>query len=107
LTTEVFLTSLTSQIWSRNEPSSASLVAPRGQAKFSEVVRRAQTKGPQTVTVHGKEAVTISKALPDGQAAQNEMSALEALRALDLGARVEFELPARPTGGVFRDVDLP
>ena len=25
------------------------------KAKFSEVVRRARTEGPQTVTVHGKE----------------------------------------------------
>lgn len=32
------------------------------KAKFSEVVRRAQTEGPQMVTVHGKEAVTISAA---------------------------------------------
>jgi prevent-host-death family protein len=31
------------------------------KAKFSEVVRRAQTEGPQVVTVHGKEAVTIAK----------------------------------------------
>lgn len=30
------------------------------KAKFSEVVRRAQTEGPQTVTVHGKVAVMIS-----------------------------------------------
>ena len=31
------------------------------KAKFSEVVRRAQSEGPQVVTVHGKEAVTIAK----------------------------------------------
>jgi prevent-host-death family protein len=30
------------------------------KAKFSEVVRRAQTEGPQMVTVHGKKAVTVS-----------------------------------------------
>ncbi len=29
------------------------------KAKFSEVVKRAQTEGPQTVTVHGKAAVKI------------------------------------------------
>ena len=37
------------RIWSLQE----------AKAKFSEVVRRAQTEGPQTVTVHGKPAVTI------------------------------------------------
>jgi prevent-host-death family protein len=29
------------------------------KAKFSEVVRRAQTEGPQLVTVHGKAAVEV------------------------------------------------
>jgi prevent-host-death family protein len=38
-----------SRIWSLQE----------AKAKFSEVVRLAQTEGPQLVTVHGKEAVTI------------------------------------------------
>jgi antitoxin Phd len=32
------------------------------KAKFSELVRRAQTEGPQTVTVHGEPAVVITKA---------------------------------------------
>ena len=33
------------------------------KAKFSEVVRLAQSEGPQIVTVHGKEAVTITKSV--------------------------------------------
>ena len=33
------------------------------KAKFSEVVRRARSEGPQMVTVHGKNAVTISAAV--------------------------------------------
>ena len=37
------------RIWSLQE----------AKAKFSEVVRRAQTEGPQVVTVHGKEVVQI------------------------------------------------
>jgi prevent-host-death family protein len=32
------------------------------KAKFSELVRRAQTEGPQTVTVHGEPAVVITAA---------------------------------------------
>ena len=31
------------------------------KAKFSEVVRLAQSEGPQLATAHGKEAVTITK----------------------------------------------
>lgn len=38
------------RIWSLQE----------AKAKFSEVVKRAQTEGPQTVTVHGKPAVEIA-----------------------------------------------
>jgi prevent-host-death family protein len=37
------------KIWSLQE----------AKAKFSEVVRRAQTEGPQLVTVHGKAAVEV------------------------------------------------
>ncbi len=37
------------------------------KAKFSEVVRRAQTEGPQTVTVHGEPAVVITAAQPAKQ----------------------------------------
>jgi|SRR5262245_6166708 len=32
------------------------------KARFSEVVRRAQTEGPQRVTVHGKDAVIVVSA---------------------------------------------
>ena len=38
-----------SRVWSLQE----------AKAKFSEVVRRAQSEGPQTVTVHGRDAVQI------------------------------------------------
>ena len=42
------------RVWSLHE----------AKAKFSEVVRRAQTEGPQTVTVHGQPAVVITVAQP-------------------------------------------
>jgi len=29
------------------------------KSKFSQVVREAQTRGPQVITVHGKEAVVV------------------------------------------------
>jgi prevent-host-death family protein len=41
-----------SRVWSLQE----------AKAKFSEVVRRAQSEGPQMVTVHGKNAVVVSAA---------------------------------------------
>lgn len=45
------------------------------KAKFSEVVRRAQTEGPQMVTVHGKNAVVISAAEDEWAAAGEETCA--------------------------------
>lgn len=32
------------------------------KAKFSELVRRARSEGPQTVTVHGRDAVIVTSA---------------------------------------------
>jgi len=71
------------------------------KAKFSEVVRRAQSEGPQLVTVHGKPAVTIS-AVADKAEMQAETGAtlVELLNnsPLRLLRAVKFErtkLPAR------------
>jgi prevent-host-death family protein len=51
------------------------------KAKFSEVVRLAQTEGPQTVTVHGKEVVTITKTKARPAEVPNQ-TGLDLLRAL-------------------------
>ncbi|HVT44919.1 MAG TPA: type II toxin-antitoxin system prevent-host-death family antitoxin [Thermoanaerobaculia bacterium] len=34
-------------------------MGPSGCARFSEVVRRAKTEGPQRITVHGREEVVV------------------------------------------------
>jgi prevent-host-death family protein len=41
-----------SRVWSLQE----------AKAKFSELVRRARSEGPQTVTVHGRDAVIVTSA---------------------------------------------
>ena len=53
----------------RNRRPSKKPPAPRGtwklqdaKARFSEVVRRAQSEGPQRVTVHGKDAAVVVSA---------------------------------------------
>ena len=81
-----------SRIWSLQE----------AKAKFSEVVRRAQTEGPQTVTVHGKEAVTISAAANAKTGREKETGAslvriLEnsPLRLLGKGAFKRSRIPLR------------
>ncbi|MGQ0484444.1 MAG: type II toxin-antitoxin system prevent-host-death family antitoxin [Hyphomicrobiales bacterium] len=58
-----------SRVWSLQE----------AKAKFSEVVRRAQAEGPQTVTVHGKAAVTITAAGAAGHPAETGAGLVEIL----------------------------
>jgi len=58
------------------------------KARFSELVRRARTEGPQRVTVRGKDAVvviaveTLDKLLPPEKPRQN---LVDFLQGLDLG----------------------
>lgn len=76
------------------------------KAKFSELVRLAQTEGPQTVTVHGQPAVMIMKV---EQAIKSKFSGLtgaDLWKALSDGPKFDLEIPERPKDGFFRDVDL-
>ena len=75
------------------------------KAKFSEVVRRAQTEGPQVVTVHGKEAVTI-RAVDSEAAKSRKLTGKDFVTAMRAGPKFELELPSRPKDGQFRDVEL-
>lgn len=72
------------------------------KAKFSEVVRRAQSEGPQTVTVHGQPAVIITAVLPSAIDFAGKTGA-DFVRALTEGPPIDFELPARPAGGNIRE----
>jgi prevent-host-death family protein len=75
------------------------------KAKFSELVRRAQTEGPQTVTVHGQPAVVISK-VPETSPDISKLSGKELWQALRSGPLFDFEIPGWETEGDFRDIDL-
>ena len=75
------------------------------KAKFSEVVRRAQTEGPQVVTVHGKEVVTIS-AVPSKPETTRRLTGGDLFRALAAGPKFELEIPEREKNSKFRDVEL-
>jgi prevent-host-death family protein len=84
----------------RNRRSKTSL--PRGtwklqdaKARFSEVVRRAKSEGPQRVTVHGKDAVVViaaheyEKPAPAGQQDVTGAVFVEAMQqARKLGLRL-------------------
>ena len=48
---------------SRRQPGPSSWRLQDAKAQFSELVRRARQKGPQRVTVHGKDAVVVVDAV--------------------------------------------
>lgn len=58
------------------------------KAKFSELVRRANSEGPQTVTVRGREAVVVVSAEQYGRLQPppaDRLPLVEFLQSLDLG----------------------
>ena len=67
------------------------------KARFSEVVRRARTEGPQRVTVHGKDAVVViavetsEKLLPPEKPRQNLVAFLQSLGIGDLDMTREHD----------------
>jgi prevent-host-death family protein len=76
------------------------------KARLSQLVRLAQTEGPQTVTLHGKPVVTVRKVDAEG-VIQPGMTGDDLLRLYDTGKRVDFEPPSRESDQEIRDVDLP
>lgn len=72
------------------------------KAKFSELVRLAQTDGPQQVTVHGEDAVTITKT-PRNKAKDSSLTGADFLKALMSGPPIDFDIPSRPKDSTSRD----
>jgi antitoxin Phd len=74
------------------------------KARFSEVVRRADSEGPQMVTVRGTEAAVVVSARDFarlGRAAPERKPLVEFLQELDIGA---LDLTRDPDFG--RDIEL-
>ena len=84
---------------------SATWTLQDAKARLSEVLRRAQTDGPQHVTVHGREhAVVLSaeefRRLKGGQTGQALIEAIQASPHRD------FDLQPRSVRPPVRDVEL-
>jgi prevent-host-death family protein len=75
------------------------------KARFSELIRRTQTEGPQRVTVHGKHAATIIAA-PTSSRKKLTGTGMDLVRALQSCPFPDFEIPEREKNSRFRDVDL-
>jgi prevent-host-death family protein len=81
------------------------------KAKFSELVRLAQSEGPQTVTVHGEPAVVITAVAEKSKLIAGKYeptgTGLDFVRAMQTCPFPDFEIPERPKdSGPLRDVDL-
>jgi prevent-host-death family protein len=73
------------------------------KARLSEVIRLAQTEGPQLVTVHGKSAVTISAVQNENQEPKHKLTGKDLWTALSAGPVFNLELEPRPLHGPSRD----
>ncbi len=76
------------------------------KARLSEVIKLAQTEGPQVVTVHGQPAVTISKVEVEEKPKLSGLTGADMLKSWRKGPLFDIEIPERPKNGKFRDVDL-
>lgn len=78
--------------------------------KLSEVVRRAREEGPQTITVHGQDAVTVARAPGTGQPGRFKENLWEFFQRSP-AAGIEFpvsylwDTPARDPSFLFEDED--
>jgi prevent-host-death family protein len=76
------------------------------KARLSEVIKRAQTEGPQTVTVHGAPAVTISKVATEEKPKLSGLTGADMLKAMQAGPKFNIKIPPRPKNGKFRDFNF-
>ena len=75
------------------------------KAKFSEVVRRAQTEGPQVVTVHGQPAVMVVP-VEKAVAQADTRTGKDLIAAMQSCPYPDFEIPEREKDSYFRPVEL-
>jgi prevent-host-death family protein len=80
----------------KNRPSTWKL--QDAKARFSELVRRARSKGPQRVTIHGREVAVVVSAEEFGRMcgpSGNGQALIDALRDPRLGDDVLIAPPSR------------
>lgn len=75
------------------------------KAKFSEVVRRAQTEGPQEITLHGKHVVTVLPASKE-PVVRDTRTGKDLVEAMQACPYPDFEIPERDEDAYFRPVKL-
>ncbi len=75
------------------------------KARFSELVRRARSEGPQHVTVHGREAVVVVSA-EEFRRLKGERTGAALVAALRASPHREIDIEPRRERLPVRDVEL-
>ena len=90
---------------SRRESSVASWRLQDAKARFSELVRKARSDGPQHVTVHGREEVVVIS-VEEFQALKGDMTGLALVAAIQASPYREIDLEPERLPMPVREVDL-
>ena len=75
------------------------------KARFSEVVRRAEQRGPQRVTLHGRDAVVVVRA-DDFDRMQRPVSGRDLVRVLASSPLADVSIERLSVKSPVRDVSL-
>jgi prevent-host-death family protein len=75
------------------------------KARFSEVVRKAQTEGPQRITVHGREEVVVV-AIEEYRRLTEERTGQALVDAFREAPAGDLQIEHEPTRGPVRDIEL-
>ena len=90
----------------RTAPAPGHWLLQDAKARFSELVRRVRSEGPQHVTVHGRDEVVVIAA-EDYRRLQGQQTGRALVEALQASPHPDIELAlAPPTQAPVRDVSL-
>ncbi len=89
----------------RGNPPSGSWLLQDAKARFSELVRRAHSEGPQHITVHGREAVVVVSA-EEFRRLEGERTGELLIAALQASPQREIDIEPRRERMPVRDVEL-
>jgi prevent-host-death family protein len=86
-------------------PRSGQWALQDAKARFSEVVRKAKTEGPQKITVHGREEVVVVS-VEDYRQGRTHVSGAALVQLLHDSPLGDVEIDRPGTHGNVRDVEL-
>lgn len=89
----------------RKHQRSTSWALQDAKARFSEVVRKAKTEGPQRITVHGREEVVIVS-VEEYRRARGEKTGQALVDLLKESPLRDVDFDRKPERSPVREIDL-